>query len=203
MAGFFRQYKRLRSNALAADVYRRYPYFAARSEIIENVLPQKEDRARVEAARPTRQIPGLVTIGYEGKTLESYLNQLLQAGVTLLCDVRRNPLSRKYGFSKSTLSHACEVVGIKYEHLPELGIPSEKRHGLEAQADYDMLFAAYEETMLPKHTQTLAKIAGWINEEGQRVALTCFELLPHQCHRHCVSDALQKIFRPKLAAHHI
>ena len=47
------------------------------------------------------------------------------------------------------------------------------------------------------------KIAGWVMEEGQRVALTCFELLPHQCHRHCVSDALQKIFGPKLAAHHI
>jgi hypothetical protein len=34
------------------------------------------------------------------------------------------------------------------------------------------------------------------------VSSCCFELLPHQCHRHCVSDALQKIFRPKLAAHH-
>jgi hypothetical protein len=178
MARFAKQYKSLRGNALVADVYQRYPYFATRSEIMEKVLPKKEDRARV-------------------------LNQLLQDGVTLLCDVRRNPLSRKYGFSKSALSHACEGVGIRYEHLPELGIPSDKRQDLETQADYDKLFAAYERTTLPKQTKTLAKIAGWIKEEGQRVALTCFELLPHQCHRHCVSDALQKIFGPKLAAHHI
>ncbi len=203
MARFAKQYKALRGNDLVTDVYQRYPYFATRSEIVEKVLPKPEDRARVEAARPARQMPGLVTLGYESKTLEAYLNQLLQAGVTLLCDVRRNPLSRKYGFSKSTLSHACEGVGIRYEHLPELGIPSEKRQDLETQTDYDKLFATYECTTLPKETQTLAKIAGWIQVEGHRVALTCFELLPHQCHRHCVSDALQKTFGPKLAAQHI
>jgi hypothetical protein len=203
MARFARQYKNLRGNALVADVYQRYPYFATRSEIMEKVLPEKKDRARVESARPPKKTPGLVTLGYESKTLEAYLNQLLQDGVTLLCDVRRNPLSRKYGFSKSTLSNACEKVGIRYEHLPELGIPSDKRQDLETQTDYDKLFAVYERTMLPKQTKTLIKIASWIKEEGQRVALTCFELLPHQCHRHCVSDALQKTFGPKLAAHHI
>jgi len=203
MARFAKQYKNLRGDALVADVYQRYPYFATRSEIVEKVLPKKEDRVRVEAARPAKQTPGLVTLGYESKTLEAYLNQLLRDGVTLLCDVRRNPLSRKYGFSKSTLSHACEGVGIRYEHLPELGIPSDKRQDLETQTDYDKLFATYERQTLPKQTKTLIKIASWIKEEGQRVALTCFELLPHQCHRHCVSDALQKTFGPKLAAHHI
>jgi hypothetical protein len=203
MARFAKQYKSLRGNALVADVYQRYPYFATRSEIVKKVLPKEEDRARVESARPAKQSPGLVTLGYESKTLEAYLNQLLQDGVTLLCDVRRNPLSRKYGFSKSTLSHACEGVGIRYEHLPELGIASDKRQDLETQTDYDKLFAAYERQTLPKQTKTLIKIASWIKEEGQRVALTCFELLPHQCHRHCVSDALQKTFGPKLAAHHI
>ena len=85
MARFAKQYKNLRGNALVADVYQRYPYFATRSEIVEKVFPKKEDRARVEAARPAKQTPGLVTLGYESKTLEAYLNQLLQDGVTLLC----------------------------------------------------------------------------------------------------------------------
>jgi hypothetical protein len=203
MARFAGQYKNLRGNALIADVYQRYPYFATRSEIMEKVLPALEDRARVEAARPQKKSPGLVTVGYESKTLETYLNQLLQDGVTLLCDVRRNPLSRKYGFSKSTLTHACIGVGIRYEHLPALGIPSEKRQDLETQTDYDKLFAEYERTTLPKETQTLAKIVNWIQVEGQRVALTCFELLPHQCHRHCVAEAIEKFFGPKLAANHL
>lgn len=87
--------------------------------------------------------------------------------------------------------------------MPELGIPSEKRRDLEKQADYDKRFASYERTTLPKQTQTLIRIAGWIKEEGQRAARTCFERLPRPCHRHCVSDALQKAFGPKLAARHL
>jgi hypothetical protein len=45
---------------------------------VERVLPEVADRARVAAARPARLKPGLVTIGYEGKALERYLNQLLR-----------------------------------------------------------------------------------------------------------------------------
>ena len=58
MARFAKQYKNLRGNALVADVYQRYPYFATRSEIVGKVLPKQEDRARVESARPVKQTPG-------------------------------------------------------------------------------------------------------------------------------------------------
>ena len=102
----------------------------------------------------------MVTIGYEGRSLEVYLNLLLKNSVTLLCDVRRNPLSRKYGFSKRTLSNACESVGIRYEHLPELGIASEKRRELDTQAHYDALFAEYERKSLPQQRAALDKISG-------------------------------------------
>jgi len=61
------------------EVYRRYPYYAIRSEIIEQVLPSPEDREKVDAARPPQKKPGLLTIGYEGKSLEMYLNQLIKA----------------------------------------------------------------------------------------------------------------------------
>jgi len=189
VAGFCRGRAGLRGNALIAEQYRKHPYYAIRSEIVETVLPDAESRKRVAEARPAKAKPGLVTIGYEGKSLERYLNQLLQASVTLLCDVRRNPISRKYGFSKSTLSKACEGVGIRYEHLPELGIDSEERRDLKTQADYDALFAEYERKSLPQQKEALAKIRGWV-KAGERVALTCYELLPHQCHRHCVAKAL-------------
>jgi hypothetical protein len=192
-AQFARQYSRLRGDALIAEVYRRHPYYATRSEIVERVLPEVADRARVAAARPARLKPGLVTIGYEGKTLEQYLNQLLRQSVTLLCDVRRNPLSRKYGFSKSTLSKACEGVGVRYEHLPELGIASEDRRELKTQIDYDTLFAVYERDSLPKQEAALAQIRQWIEQDGYRVALTCYEAQACQCHRHCVAEALAEI----------
>jgi uncharacterized protein (DUF488 family) len=169
---------------------------------VEKVLPDEESRKRIAAARPAKAKPGLVTLGYEGRSLEAYLNLLLQNSVTLLCDVRRNPLSRKYGFSKSTLSKACEGVGIRYEHLPELGIASEERRELVTQADYDALFAMYERDSLPKQAAALAKIRGWV-KAGERVALTCFELLPHQCHRHCVAEALAHGAGKDLVAVHL
>jgi hypothetical protein len=200
VAGFCRRRTGLRGNALIAEQYRKHPYYAIRSEIVETVLPDAESRRRVAEVRPAKAKPGLVTIGYEGKSLERYLNQLLQAGVTLLCDVRRNPISRKYGFSKSTLNKACEGVGIRYEHLPELGIDSEERRDLKTQADYDALFAEYERKSLPHQKEALAKIRGWV-KAGERVALTCYELLPHRCHRHCVAEALAHGAGKELVVH--
>jgi hypothetical protein len=134
--------------------------------------------------------PGLWTIGYEGKSLERYLNQLLQAGITLLCDVRRNAFSHKYGFSKSTLRAACESMGIRYEHLPQLGIASERRRQLAG--DHELLFADYVRHGLPQQQKLLVLIERWIRDEAQRVALTCFEADPAHCHRHCVADVLAR-----------
>ncbi|NGZ97888.1 MAG: hypothetical protein CV089_17490 [Nitrospira sp. WS110] len=188
---FCRQHAGLRGNELIAEIYRHYPYYATRSEIVDKVLPDAESRRRVEEAASNQAGPALLTIGYEGKCLERYLNQLLQAGVTLLCDVRRNPLSRKYGFSKATLSNACEGVGIRYEHLPELGIDSDKRRNLETQNDYDALFATYEREYLPGQHAALDRIRRWLVSDQQRVALTCFEELPQQCHRHCVAKVFE------------
>jgi len=147
----------LRGDALVRDVYRRYPEMAVRSEIVDRVLNDPEDLARIDAARPAGKGAGLATIGYEGKSQEAYLNALFADGVTILCDVRRNPLSRKYGFSKRALAAGCESIGIRYEHLPELGIPSEQRRKLETQADYDALFEDYEAHALPKQGESIEK----------------------------------------------
>jgi uncharacterized protein (DUF488 family) len=111
-------------------------------------------------------------------------------------------LSRKYGFSKGTLSKVCEGVGIRYEHLPELGIASEQRQALHTQADYDALFAEYERESLPRQRAALDKIRGWV-AAGERVALTCFERLLQECHRHYVAEALERIGGAKLTAHHL
>ena len=64
----------------------------------------------------------------------------------LLCDVRKNALSMKYGFSRNQLKDACEHVGIQYLHIPDLGIVPKKRKELNTQADYERLFSEYERT---------------------------------------------------------
>lgn len=203
LAAFAKRHRGLHGDALVADTYRRFPFFATRSEIAERVLKGDDAAlARIKAVRAKAIGPALSTIGYEGHTLESYLTILLKSGVTLLCDVRRNPISRKYGFSKNTLARGCEGVGIRYEHLPELGIASEQRQSLDTQADYDALFADYERTWLPKQGAALKRIEDWI-DAGERVTLTCYEHQPNQCHRHCVAEALEGKSSKELTAKHL
>ena len=203
LAAFAKRHRGLHGDALVADTYRRFPFFATRSEIAERILKGDDAAlARIKAVRAKATGPALSTIGYEGHTLESYLTILLKSGVTILCDVRRNPISRKYGFSKNTLARGCEGVGIRYEHLPELGIASEQRQSLDTQADYDALFADYERTWLPKQGAALKKIQGWM-DAGDRVTLTCYEHQPNQCHRHCVAEALEGERSKEVTAKHL
>ena len=203
LEAFAREWGALHGDALVAETYRRFPYYAIRSEIAEQILAGDGPALRkIEAARPPTSSSTLYTIGYEGYSLEKYLNTILRAGTTILCDVRRNPISRKYGFSKTTLSRACEGVGIRYEHIPELGIASDSRRELDSQESYDALFDVYERDYLPGQVEAIRKIQRWVSG-GECVALTCYEHLPHQCHRHCVSDALAELSGGGFAAHHL
>ena len=190
MRAFANRYERLRGNPLVAKTYRKYPYYAIRSEIAEEILGN-DARAlgRIAAARPEKARSKLITIGYERRSLENYLNKLLRAGVTVLCDVRKNAVSRKYGFSKSTLSNACENVGIQYEHFPELGIASWRRRDLQSEEDFRALFTSYKRHTLPRQDKAVNKIYLWM-QSGECIALTCYERDPDQCHRHCVSEKL-------------
>jgi hypothetical protein len=201
VASFCKKYAQKRGDALIVEQYSMYPYYATRSEILDRLRLTPQTRAQIEAAKPKRKPAGIVTIGYEGRSLEDYLNELLKDGVTALCDVRRNPLSRKYGFSKSTLSKASEGIGIRYRHLPELGIASEERRNLETQEDYDALFKQYEHD-LPKQKASLLLISEWLGE-GERVALTCYEAQPEQCHRHCIADSLKHMSKGKVTVEHL
>jgi hypothetical protein len=203
LAAFARRYEKLRGNDLIRETYRRFPYYATRSEIAEPLFRNDAGgMAAIQAARPPLATAGICTIGYEGRSLEAYLNCLLGAGISLLCDIRQNPLSRKYGFSKSTLAHACEGVGIRYEHLPELGIASEERRGLDSPKAYERLFNTYRRDTLSSQQTALATIRDWVSQ-GERVALTCFEAHAQQCHRHCVADSLQQQFGISFAPTHL
>jgi hypothetical protein len=202
VAEFCRRHSRLRGKALMVEQCRRHPYYATRSEGLDKLRLEPEALARIKAAKPKRQPAGIVTIGYEGRSLEGYLNELLRAAVTVLCDVRRNPFSHKYGFFKGTLGKACAEVGIRYEHLPALGIASDKRRELETQADYDALFAEFERESLPQQGAALETIRAWVTA-GERVALTCFERMAERCHRHCVAEALERMGGAKLAPKHL
>lgn len=82
----------VRGRDLVRYVYRNYPYFAINSDIRDEVLNPTEQE-KVEASRPAARPARLYTIGYEGQSLEQYLNKLIGQSVTVLCDVRRNAVS--------------------------------------------------------------------------------------------------------------
>ena len=194
---FLHRHQGLRGDALIAETYRRYPYYAIRSTIANRVLLDDNTTLdRIASAQPKETRYRLLSIGYEGRALENFLNTLLHANVSLLCDVRRNAISRKYGFSKSTLARACEGVGIRYQHVPELGIESSQRRGLKTQADFAGLFREYERKALPKKKAVLKQILDWL-KSGETVALTCYEREATQCHRNCVTDALCQMLEQK------
>jgi hypothetical protein len=171
--------------------YIQYPYFAINSTIANSVLSPQEYFA-VESAKPAFKNTVLFTIGYEGICLEEYLNKLIQNGVKLLCDVRKNSLSMKYGFSKSQLKNACNGVGIEYEHIPELGIDSDKRQELNTQSDYDKLFLQYKKETLTR-TYSQQEHIFELLKKHKRIALTCFEANICQCHRKHLAEAVTKL----------
>lgn len=196
---FSERRKQLRGDLLVASVYRAYPYWATHSRIAPSVL-EGDDAAlcAIEKARPARAASLLCSIGYEGRSLEGYLNALLKAGVSVLCDVRKNAFSRKFGFSKAMLAGVCLDFGIRYEHMPELGIESDARQELNGLADYERLFTKYERTVLPVQADALERIASWVIS-GDCVALTCFERLPEYCHRTRIARVVAKKIGKKIA----
>lgn len=184
----FRTYQGHDTDALITETYINYPYYAIKSRIAERVLTTAQYQ-RVQEQIPQKQTSTLFTMGYEGLSLEKYFNKLIINDVKVLCDVRRNPLSQKVGFSKGTLQKVCAALDIVYVHIPELGIESSKRQSLNTQRDYDELFADYEANYLIHQGDGLDKIVRLLGTYG-RVALTCFEASHCQCHRGRVAQAL-------------
>lgn len=186
-----KQYGTLNKEELIAYIYCQYPFFAINSTIVENILSE-EEICKVKSQKPVNNSTILFTIGYEGISLEQYINKLIVNDIKVLCDVRKNPVSMKYGFSKNQLRTVCEGVGIKYIHIPEVGIESDKRQKLNTQADYDKLFKIYKSDTLSKETEKQKYILSLIYSK-KRIALTCFEANIHQCHRKHLAESISCI----------
>lgn len=183
-------YGKMSNNLLIKHTYINYPYYATKSLIAENILDDnqllKVNNHKVQTNETT-----LFTIGYEGVSLENYLNKLVKNDVKLLVDVRKNSLSMKFGFSKSLLKKYCESLGINYIHIPEVGINSDQRQELNSQKDYDELFEKYKKTTLVETSSYQETIIELLKKHN-RIALTCFEADVCQCHRKPLAEAIAK-----------
>lgn len=145
------------------------------------------------------QTPSLVSLGYEGRTADELVDQLAEAGVSVLVDVRLTPLSRKPGLSKTRLRGSLAAQGITYVHLPQLGNPKDNRESFRAghpasQARFRRILHAPEGQHALNHLAELL--------DGEVVALLCFERDHSTCHRDLVTEELVKD-RPDLTLVHL
>lgn len=131
--------------------------------------------------------PTVFTIGYEQRSQTELVGVLVEAGVTLLADVRELPLSRRPGFSKTALAAAVDEAGIAYTHERALGNPKAHRDAWK-RGDSEAGRAGYR-----RH---LVEAAGSVDALALRVAeggvcLLCVEHDPASCHRTLLAEALR------------
>ena len=185
------EYGNSNCNELIELTYKNYPFFAINSTIADGFLNEDELK-KVDSQRVRKKETVLFTIGYEGISLEQYINKLIVNDIKVLCDVRKNPMSMKFGFSKSQLIKACNGVGIEYVHIPEVGIENDKRQTLNTQADYDKLFLYYKNNILSAVSGKQIEIFELLKNK-KRIALTCFEANICQCHRKHLAESISKM----------
>jgi len=123
----------------------------------------------------------IFTIGYEGTTMADFLAALTAAGVERVIDVRALPLSRRPGFSKSSLAASLLEAGIGYVHLKALGTPKRGRDAAKKgdRATLEEVYAGQLE--LPEAQAQSAQMLALAAEKPS--ALLCFERDPGHCHR--------------------
>lgn len=133
----------------------------------------------------------LFTIGYEQTPAKSVLDELEQAGVKLLVDVRAVASSRRPGFSKSQLAAGLDERGIAYVHLRGLGTPKEGRLAARS-GQYDILQKIYT-----KHLKTaqakeeLDELSALVTKSGP-VCILCYERDHTHCHRRWIAEIIEE-----------
>ncbi|BCA57812.1 DUF488 domain-containing protein [Sphingomonas sp. HMP6] len=123
----------------------------------------------------------IFTIGYEAATMADFLAALTRAGVQRVIDVRALPLSRRPGFSKTSLAASLAAAGIGYVHLKALGTPKRGRDAAK-KGDVETLEAVYADQLeLPEAQAQAAQMLALAAELPS--ALLCYERDPRHCHR--------------------
>ena len=134
----------------------------------------------------------IYTIGYEATTMAEFLAALTRAGVKRVIDVRALPLSRRPGFSKTSLAASLGEAGIGYVHLKALGTPKRGRDAAK-KGDVATLTAVYDEQLELPEVQAQAAIMLGLAAEMPS-ALLCYEREPCHCHRTLLLRAVAEGF---------
>ena len=136
------------------------------------------------------------TIGYEGRTIDKFVDKLKRRGITRLIDVRERPLSRKKGFSKNALRERLEAEGIEYIHMPQLGSPSDIRHDYKEGGSEIVFFEKYRQYVRDYRMDDIRDLERYVSEKPS--VIMCFEEEYMHCHRRILAEFIAEMsgFRP-------
>jgi uncharacterized protein (DUF488 family) len=133
----------------------------------------------------------LFTIGYEQTPSKAVLDELEQAGVKLLVDVRAVASSRRPGFSKTQLAAGLDERGISYLHLRGLGTPKEGREAARS-GQYTLLHKIYAAHLrTPRAREQLDELSALVKKTGP-VCILCYERDHRHCHRQWIAEVIEE-----------
>jgi uncharacterized protein (DUF488 family) len=137
-----------------------------------------------------RKIPRLFTIGYEQTPPKSVLDELENAGVKLLVDVRAVASSRRPGFSKNQLAAGLDERGISYLHLRGLGTPKDGRLAARSgdMKGLERIYAKHLKT--PQAKEELDELSALVKKSGP-VCILCYERDHEHCHRKWIAEIIE------------
>ena len=166
--------------AIIRHVYKLHPWYAHRSEWDGG--KHKRDMPAAELA--------VYTVGYQGLSIDAFLNLLISRGITYLVDSRFTPASRVYGYHATTLRRLCGYVGIGYQPEPMLGVAKLERAQFLQSRNHTKFAEDYERVLNDNHDR--------VRETARLVAtnpaaVMCYERDVRDCHRSILAQELAAI----------
>ncbi len=127
----------------------------------------------------------LFTIGYEQTPAKAVLDELEQAGVKLLVDVRAVAASRR-----NQLASGLDERGISYLHLRGLGTPKNGRDAARG-GKFDALHKIYAKHLkTPQAKEELDELSALVKKSGP-VCILCYERDHLHCHRQWIAEIIE------------
>ncbi len=141
-------------------------------------------------------------MGYESCDIDDFTLFLKKNKIQLVADLRKNPVSRKKGFSKHKLAEQLEFRKIEYQHFPLLGTPTQWRKlAQQKKITRKKMFEDYVRIVLPSAISDLQSLRNLMKEK--RVALLCYEADATDCHRLFVAEKIRQQEKRKTKIIHL
>ena len=130
------------------------------------------------------------TLGYQLHSPITLLRLLTAQNISVLVDVRQNPISRKRGFSRTHLAKSARLSGIDYFHAPQLGTPPAIRKQYANGGTVPDVLKAYEKYLRNRRSYLCSLLK---RVTSQRFCLLCLESDYTSCHRSIIAEVLAEM----------